>query len=88
MVLLGLSAAVHGGTMPFCDLVLLSTLTAAGIVISEILSIKYLGEKFIFKYDMPSLALIILGCTTIVALSNQEETKYSPDRIKDLLTST
>ncbi len=88
MVLLGLSAAVHGGTMPFCDLVLLSTLTAAGIVISEFLSIKYLGEKFDVKYDLPSLILIIVGCTTIVALSNQEETKYPPERIRALLSST
>ena len=69
-VLLTLSALIHGAVLPFCDLVLLSTLTAAGIVISTLLSIRYLGERFICKYDLPSFTLIIIGCTTIVALSN------------------
>ena len=81
-ILLGLSAIIHGAVMPFADLVLLSTITAAGIVFSTLLSIKFLKEKFICKYDLPSFTLIIIGCTIIVALSNQEETEYPPERIK------
>ena len=87
-ILLALSGVTHVAVLPFCDLVLLSTLTAAGIVISTLLAIKYLGETFVCKYDLPSFTLIILGCTTIVVLSNQEETEYPPERIKALLKST
>ena len=87
LILLVISAVIHAATLPFVDLVLISTLTAVGIIISTLLAIRYLQEKFICKYDLPSFILIILGCTTIVALSNQEETDYSPERIKDLLTS-
>ena len=87
-ILLGLSSMIHGAVLPFADLVLLSTITAAGIVFSTLLSVKFLKEKFICKYDLPSFTLIIIGCTIIVALSNQEETEYSPERIKKLLKST
>ena len=87
LLLLVISALIHAATLPFVDLVLISTLTAVGIIISTLLAIRYLKEKFICKYDLPSFILIILGCTTIVALSNQEETEYSPERIKGLLTS-
>ena len=88
LILLIVSALIHAATLPFVDLVLISTLTAVGIIISTLLAIKYLQEKFICKYDLPSFILIILGCTTIVALSNQEETEYSPEQIKELLTSS
>ena len=87
-VLLTISGLIHSAVLPFADLVLLSTMTAYGILFSTILSIRFLKEKFICKYDLPSFTLIIIGCTIIVALSNQEETEYSPERIKKLLKST
>ena len=73
LALLVISAVIHVVVLPFCPLVLLSTITAAGILISTALAIRYLGEKFICKYDLPSFTLIIIGCTAIVILSNPED---------------
>ena len=87
-LLLCISASGGAAVMPFVDMVLLSTNTAAGILMSTLISIKFLKEKFICKYDLPSFILIVTGCTTIVVLSNKEETKYPPDRIMTLLKST
>ena len=86
-VFLAVSGAIHAGTLPFVDLVLISTLTAAGIIMSSLLAIKFLDEKFICKYDLPAFCLMIAGCTTIVALSHQGETTYTPERINQLLRS-
>ena len=86
--LLGFSAVVHGAVLPYADLVLLSTLTAVGIVFSTLLAVRFLQEKFICKYDLPSFTLIIMGCTAIVCLSNQEEKEYTPETIKALIKST
>lgn len=86
-IFLGVSGAIHAAVLPFADLVLLSTITAAGIIISTLLAVKFLNEKFICKYDLPSFTLITIGCTTIVAVSNQKETEYSPEKIKSLLQS-
>ena len=76
-VLLTISGLIHSAVLPFADLVLLSTMTAYGILFSTILSIRFLKENFICKYDLPSFILIILGSATIVAFSNQEEKEYT-----------
>ena len=72
-LLLFIGSAGHVVVMPFCDIVLLSTSTATGIIMSSILAIKYLGEKPVWKYDITSITLIVSGCLTIVCLSNYED---------------
>ena len=52
---------------------------------SNILAIKYLGEKPVWKYDLPSMCLIILGCLTIVCLSSYAEQTYTAEDIMRLI---
>jgi len=60
---------IHVLVLPFCDLVVLSTITALGIVNSNFISVIYLKEKVVWKYDGPATFLIISGSILIVSLS-------------------
>ena len=90
--LLGFSVGIAGGVLhvvvlPYCDLVLLSTTSLISIICSNILAIKFLGEKIIWKYDIASFILIGIGCLGIIILSEVDEEKPSADEIKGLLSS-
>ena len=52
-----------------------------------ILSKKFLGEKFVCKYDCTALILISAGCATIVLNANTSPVKYTPEESVDLLSS-
>ena len=50
----GLACGIVGGvihllTLPYCNLVLLSTTSCLSIVFSNVLAIRYLGEKMVWK---------------------------------------
>ena len=79
---------ISSAVLPFCDLVVLSTVTALGIIISDVLAVIYLGERLVWAYDAPAITLIMIGTLTIILLSNYEETTYTPETIKNLLWST
>ena len=78
---------LHIVVLPFIDLVVLSTGTAIAIVVNTVLSIIYLDERFIIKYDLTAFSLIILGSILICVLSDYSETTYTPEMINDLLWS-
>jgi hypothetical protein len=51
--------------------VLLSQAWPISIVFNVFLSVKFLGEKFIWKYDLSALVLILSGCAIAINLSNK-----------------
>ena len=72
-----------GGTiqmilLAYADLVLLSTNMIAGIIFNTFLSIRYLGEKFEWKYDLTSFGLMGIGAIIIVLISDMEEKLFTP----------
>ena len=73
--------------LPYADLVLISTNAITAILFNTFLSIRYLGEKFVWKYDVPALTLMSLGALVIVLVSEADEKKFTPEEIKELLTS-
>ena len=73
--------------LPFVDLVILSTGTAISIVLNTVMSVMYLGEKFLPAYDVPALSMIIIGSLAICLMSSYDETTFTPDRIRELLSS-
>jgi hypothetical protein len=90
--LVGLALLLVGGGMqvvalPYADLVLISTNAITAILFNTFLSIRYLGEKFVWKYDVPALTLMSLGALVIVLVSEADEKKFTPEEIKELLTS-
>ena len=79
---------INVAVLPYCELVVLSTVGVLGILINNALSVIFLGEKMIWRYDLPAILLILTGCLTVVLLSDYSSEKYTPDRIVDLLLST
>ena len=74
--------------MPFADLVLLASNSATAIVTSAIFSICLLGEKFMWKYDLTALFLIILGNTLTIVQSNKLKDERDITEITTLFKST
>ena len=68
-----LAGVLHAVVTPFADIVLLSSISATGILINELLAIIFLNEVFICKYDLPALSLIILGSVCIIMTANFDE---------------
>ena len=87
-VVLTVASLIHVACLPFCDLVLLSTNTSIGIIINNILSVIYLKEQVVWKFDIIAISLICFGSLLIVLLSKYDEVKYTPDEVKDLIWST
>ena len=83
--LIFLTSLGHIFILPYADLVLLTTNSAAAVVITQIMSILILKEKLMPKYDIPAIILIISGGLTIIFLSNYEEVYYSSEQVEELM---
>ena len=64
-----------------CGLILFSTTVGIGIIFNNIAAILWLGEKIIWKYDLPAFVLIVTSSTAIVLLSAEEELDYTPEEM-------
>ena len=78
---------IHIVVLPFCPLVLLATNSATAIVMSAILSVWFLEESIVWKYDLPAFVLISGGTTAMVMLSKENEVQLTTEVITDQLTS-
>ena len=67
--------------LPFADLVLLAANSASAILTSSLLAVCLLGEKFLWKYDLIALFLIITGNTLNIIQSHQEKVERGADEI-------
>ena len=85
--LLLLGTIINTVVLPFCDLVVLSTIGALGILMNNALSVIFLREKMVWRYDLPAILLILSGTITIILMSDYSETTYTPDMIRELLWS-
>ena len=72
--------------LPFCDLVLFSTTVGIAIVFNHAIAIKWLGEKIVWKYDVPAFLLVVGGSTAIVLLSKVDDEAYTPESIEHYLS--
>ena len=70
-LLLIMSSALMVLILPFCDLVLMSSSSAAAIMFGVILSVFWLNETFVWRYDMTAVLVIILGSVLTVLQSNK-----------------
>ena len=82
-----LAAIVHASMTAFADIVLLSFNAATAIVFHVILSMIFLKEKIICKFDLPALMLIIAGSACIILTANFSELTSTVAILKDHLTS-
>ena len=87
LVLLVVAAILHIVALAHADITLLSCNASTSIVANVFISIKFLGERFDPKNDIPGLALIGIGCTMVVLLSNKESEELDLEKLVILLTS-
>ena len=73
--------------MPYADLVLISTNSITAILFNTFLSVKYLDEKFIWKYDVPAYSLMAIGAIVIVLQASASQEKFTPEEIRTMLLS-
>ena len=57
--------------LPFCDLVLISTTVGIAILFNNIVAMWWLGEKIVYKYDVPAFT----GTKLMSADKNSSKTK-------------
>ena len=69
------------------SLVLISTNSISAIAFNTFLSVKYLGEKMNWKYDLPAFTLMGIGGFTVVMLAKTSDETFSREYIIELLTS-
>ena len=79
--------AVHLCVLPFLDLTLVAGSACLGILTAMILAILVLGERFNWKYDLPGLTFILIGCITIVLNANKVEQTFTGEEAVALLLS-
>ena len=62
----------HFVALPFCDLTLIACNSSSAVLMNVFISTRWLGEKFVPKYDVSAMTLVFLGTLVIVLLSNKE----------------
>lgn len=80
------SSVINLITLPFIDMVILSTLCSVTLMFNSILSIMMLNEKFT-KYDFVSFVLISAGVVGCCLLANGEVVEYSTQELYSILSS-
>ena len=85
--LLAIGGVLQVVLLTYADLVLLSTNMITAIMFNTFLAIKFLGEKFLWKYDLPAFILMAISAITIIFLANMEEKLFTDTQIKALLGS-
>ena len=78
-----IGSVIHIVVMPFCPLILLATNSATAIVMSAILSVWFLDERIVWRYDLLALFLISGGTTAMVILSKENEVQLTTEIIID-----
>lgn len=63
--------------LPFVDLTLISCNCASAIVFNMLLSVFYLGEKFVWQYDLFALLFIITGTVMIALTANTDPVSFT-----------
>ena len=85
MILLAVGNIIHLITLPYCDLTLLAANSPVSIIANLFFSIWLFDEKFIMKYDLPALAMIITGTLFIVILANKKQNEYRASTLIELV---
>ena len=67
----------HIALMPFLDLTMMGCNAAFAIVTAMFMSIKCLGEKFVWKNDIIALICISAGCAVIVMNIDTDQKQYT-----------
>ena len=77
----------HFLALPFCDLTLIACNSSSAIIMNVWVAWKYLGEKFVPRYDITALCLVSLGTVVIVYVTNKEQQQFTIEELVGLLVA-
>ncbi len=80
-------SAGHFLALPFCDLTLIACNSSTAILMNVYISWKYLGEKFVAKYDVSAMTLVFIGTLSIILISNKDQESFPLSKLLPLLCS-
>ena len=60
-------------TLAYLSLILVGATLILGVAFNTLLSIKLLGEQFVWKYDLPALSLMCIGALLLTLCAVPEE---------------
>ena len=63
--------------LPFADMTLLTSHTATGTLVAQLLAVWFLDEVFVWKYDFTALMLIIVGGVLTILQSDMREKSFT-----------
>ena len=81
-----LGVALHFVTLPYTTLVLVAAGTVIGIAFNTVLSIKFLGEQFKWRYDLPALSMMAFGALVLTLSAVPEKSLMTYDEMIALLS--
>ena len=77
---------IHLIVLPYADMTLLAANSPIAIIANSMCSIWLFGEKFLWKYDLPAIVMIISGSISIVMLANTQQAHYDGQALLDLIS--
>ena len=84
-LLVFLGSMGHFVALPFCDLTLIACNASSAIIMNVYISWRFLGEKFVPKYDVSAMLMVTFGTLIIILLSNKEQQTFETEEIVSLL---
>lgn len=87
-LLLAVGTLIHLVVLPYADLTLLAANGAVAILANLLLSIWLFNERFIWKYDLTAMLLLIGGTLAIVFVANKKQATYEGQELLDLIGDT
>ena len=87
MILVAVGGVGHFVALPFCDLTLIACNASSAVLMNVYISHRFLGEKFVAKYDLTAVTSVTLGTLVIILVSNKEQQVLTADKIVSLCLS-
>ena len=87
IALLAAGSTLHVLAIPNADLSLFAANCAFAIVINMAVSLLFLDETFVAKYDLTAVLFMMMGCGIVVFSANKDEVEYSAEQYLGFLTN-
>ena len=77
----------HFVALLFCDLTVIACNTSSAVIMNVFISWKWLGEKFVPKYDVTAIILVFAGTLLILLMANKDHQTFDTNALLKQLTT-
>lgn len=72
---------IHVIALPYADMTLIAANSSLAVVCNLMLSIYLFEEKWVWRYDLPAVILIIGGSFSLAGIANKEQPEYDQEEM-------